>query len=91
MEIPFIEVIESTNPGSNDLMWKYDDAGLEIKNGAAMTVRESQLVMLLDKGKIADIFRPGLHKLDTENIPILSNLRNWKHGFISPYKVDILF
>lgn len=47
MEIPFIEVIESTNPGSNDLMWKYDDAGLEIKNGAAMTVRESQLVMLL--------------------------------------------
>lgn len=89
MGIPFVEVIDSITPDLDYLMWKYEDAGLEIKNGAALTVRESQLVMLLDSGKLADIFPPGLHKLSTENIPILTNLRNWKRGFNSPYKIDI--
>lgn len=91
MGIPFVEVIDSITPDPNYLMWKYEDAGLEIKNGAALTVRESQHVMLLDSGKLADIFPPGLHKLSTENIPILTNLRNWKRGFNSPYKIDIYY
>lgn len=91
MEIPFIEVIEAITPNPNYLMWKYEDAGKEIKNGAALTVRESQHVMLLDKGQLADIFAPGLHKLSTENIPVLTNLRNWHHGFTSPFKVDIYY
>lgn len=91
MEIPFIEVIEAITPNPNYLMWKYEDAGKEIKNGAALTVRESQHVMLLDKGQLADIFGPGLHKLSTDNIPILTSLRNWHHGFTSPFKVDIYY
>lgn len=91
MSIPFLEVIESITPDPNYLMWKYENSGMEIKNGAALTVRESQHVMLLDKGKLADIFAPGLHKLNTENIPILTNLRNWQHGFNSPYKIDIYY
>lgn len=91
MEIPFIEVIESITPNPGCLMWKYEDAGLEIKNGAALTVRESQHVMLLDKGRLADVFGPGLHKLSTENIPVLTSLRNWHHGFNSPFKIDIYY
>lgn len=91
MEIPFLEIIESVTPNPNLLMWKYEDAGKEIKNGAALTVRESQHVMLLDKGQLADIFGPGLHKLSTDNIPILTNLRNWHHGFNSPFKIDIYY
>jgi len=91
MEIPFIEVIESITPNPNYLMWKFEDAGMEIKNGAALTVRESQHVMLLDKGQLADIFEPGLHKLSTDNIPILTNLKNWKHGFNSPFKIDVYY
>jgi membrane protease subunit (stomatin/prohibitin family) len=91
MEIPFIEIIESIAPDPNYLMWKFEDAGKEIKNGAALTVRESQHVMLLDKGRIADIFGPGLHKLSTDNIPFLTNLRNWRHGFDSPFKIDVYY
>lgn len=91
MEIPFIEVIESITPNPNYLMWKFTDAGKEIKNGAALTVRESQHVMLLDKGQIADIFGPGFHKLSTDNIPFLTNLRNWHHGFNSPFKIDVYY
>lgn len=91
MSIPFIEIIESVTPDPNLLMWKYEDAGKEIKNGAALTVRESQHVMLLNQGQLADIFSPGLHNLSTDNVPILTNLRNWKHGFNSPFKVDIYY
>lgn len=91
MQIPFIEIIESTTPDPNLLMWKYEDAGKEIKNGAALTVRESQQAMILSQGELADVFGPGLHKLTTDNTPILTNLRNWKHGFNSPFKVDIYY
>ncbi|WP_029903942.1 SPFH domain-containing protein [Prevotella sp. 10(H)] len=87
----FIEVIESVTPNQDYLMWQYDGAGKEIKNGAALTVRESQHVLLLDRGQLADVFPPGLHKLSTENIPILTNLRNWHHGFNSPFMVDVYY
>ncbi len=91
MSIPYIEVIESIASDPNLLIWKYEDAGKEIKNGAALTVRESQHAMLLNKGQLADIFSPGLYKLSTDNIPILTNLQNWQHGFNSPFKVDIYY
>ncbi len=86
-----LEIIEATTPDPNLLMWKYKDEDKEIKNGAQLTVRESQHAMLLNQGQLADVFGPGLHSLKTENIPILSALKGWKYGFESPYKVDIYF
>ena len=91
MALPFIEIIEATTPDPNLLMWKYADEDKEIKNGAKLTVRESQVAVFLNEGKIADVFRPGLHSLSTENIPILSSLKGWKYGFNSPFKADIYF
>lgn len=91
MALPFIEIIEATTPDPNLLMWKYADEDKEIKNGAKLTVRESQAAIFLNEGKLADVFKPGLHTLSTENIPILSSLRGWKYGFNSPYKADIYF
>jgi membrane protease subunit (stomatin/prohibitin family) len=91
MALPFIEIIEATTPDPNLLMWKYADDDNEIKNGAKLTVRESQHAMLLNQGQLADVFGPGMHSLKTENVPILSRLRGWRYGFESPYKVDIYF
>jgi membrane protease subunit (stomatin/prohibitin family) len=91
MALPVIEIIESTTPDPNLLMWKYEDEDKEIKNGAKLTVRESQIAVFLNEGKIADVFQPGLHILSTENIPILSSLKGWKYGFNSPFKADIYF
>jgi membrane protease subunit (stomatin/prohibitin family) len=91
MALPFIEIIEAITPDPNLLMWKYDSGDNEIKNGAKLTVRESQHAMLLNEGQLADVFGPGLHSLKTENIPILSKLKGWKYGFESPFKVDIYF
>lgn len=87
----FIEIIEATTPDPNLLMWKYADEDKEIKNGAKLTVRESQIVIFLNEGQFADVFQPGLYTLSTENIPVLSRLKGWKYGFNSPFKADVYF
>ena len=91
MLLPFIEIIEALTPDPNLLMWKFADKDAEIKNGARLTVRESQTAMLLNEGQLADIFAPGLHTLSTENVPLLSRLKGWKYGFESPFKADVYF
>ena len=91
MALPFIEIIEATTPDPNLLMWKYLDEDKEIKNGAKLTVRESQIALFLNEGQVADVFKPGLYSLSTENIPILSSLKGWKYGFNSPFKADVYF
>lgn len=91
MKSQFIEIIEATTPDPNLLMWKFEDKDKEIKNGAKLTVRESQIAVFLNEGQLADVFQPGLHTLSTENIPILSRLKGWKYGFQSPFKADVYF
>jgi membrane protease subunit (stomatin/prohibitin family) len=91
MALPFIEIIEALTPDPNLLMWKFTDADKEIKNGAVLTVRESQSVLFLNEGKQADVFAPGRYVLETENIPILTRLQGWKYGFQSPFKADVYF
>lgn len=91
MGLPFIEIIESITPDPNLLMWKYADEDKEIKNGAQLTVRESQAALFLNEGQLADVFEAGRHKLSTENIPVLSSLKGWKYGFNSPFKADVYF
>ncbi|HVI44496.1 MAG TPA: SPFH domain-containing protein [Chitinophaga sp.] len=91
MALPFIEIIESVTPDPNLLMWKFADADKEIKSGAVLTVRESQHALLLNEGQLADVFPAGKHSLETRNIPILTRLRGWKHGFESPFKADVYF
>jgi membrane protease subunit (stomatin/prohibitin family) len=90
IESEFIEIIEATTPDPNLLMWRFENSK-EIKNGAKLTVRESQVAVFLNEGELADVFLPGLHKLNTENIPVLSRLKGWKHGFESPFKTDVYF
>ncbi|MBO9728712.1 MAG: SPFH domain-containing protein [Chitinophaga sp.] len=91
MAIPFVEIIESVPPDQDLLMWKFPDEDKEIKDGAVLTVRESQSVLFLNEGRVADIFTAGRYTLDTQNIPVLTRLKNWKHGFQSPFKADIFF
>lgn len=91
MSLPFIEIIEEITPDPRLLMWKYADADKEIKNGAVLTVRESQSVLFLNEGQQGDIFTAGRYALETENIPLLTRLKGWKYGFKSPFKADIYF
>jgi len=87
----FIDIIEWTDTSSDTLVWKFPRYQDEIKNGAKLTVRPGQVALFVNEGKIADVFEPGMHTLATSNLPILSTLRGWKHGFDSPFKADVFF
>jgi len=87
----FIEVIEWVDNSNDTLIWKFQDKGNDIKNGAKLTVRESQIAVLMNEGEFGDTYYPGLHTLSTNNMPITTTLKSWKYLFNSPFKVDIYF
>lgn len=87
----FIEVIEWVESDGDTIMHKFPDRDRNIKYGAQLTVRESQVAIFVDEGQIADVYGPGRHKLFTDNMPIMTTLRSWKHGFDSPFKADVYF
>lgn len=87
----FIEVIEWTEPSDDVLTYRFPVANNEIKQGAQLTVRESQLALFVDQGVPADEFHAGRHTLDTANLPVLTKLKSWAYGFNSPFKSEIYF
>lgn len=86
-----IEIIEWQDDSRDTLSWRFPDNDAEIKNGAQLIVRESQVAQFLYLGQFGDTFLPGKHTLVTDNIPILSTLKGWKYGFNSPFKADVYF
>ena len=87
----FIEVIEWLDDTGNTLLYRFPVQGQEIKNGAQLTVRESQAAVFVYQGQIADVFGPGLYTVDGGNTPILTKLGAWKYGFNSPFKAEVYF
>ena len=87
----FIDVIEWVDASSNTMVHRFDDGGKEIMMGAQLTVRESQVAVFVNEGRIADVFQPGRYELSTQNMPIMTALRSWKYGFNSPFKSEVYF
>jgi membrane protease subunit (stomatin/prohibitin family) len=87
----FVDVIEWTDDTQDTMVYRFERYGNEIKYGAMLTVRESQAAVLVSEGEIADVFKPGMYELRTPNVPILSTLQNWHHGFESPFKAEVYF
>ncbi|MFN2454608.1 MAG: SPFH domain-containing protein [Pyrinomonadaceae bacterium] len=87
----FIEVIEWLDDSGNTMLYRFPVGGQEIKNGARLTVRESQAAVFVYQGQIADVFPPGAYTIDGGNTPVLSKLGAWKHGFNSPIKAEVYF
>jgi membrane protease subunit (stomatin/prohibitin family) len=87
----FIDVIEWVESADGVLAWRYPFDDREIQNGATLIVRESQMALFVNEGKIADLFGPGTHKLTTQTLPLLTNLKNWDKLFASPFKSDVYF
>ncbi len=86
-----IEVIDWVDTSNDTLIWKFQDKGNNIKNGAKLTVRETQCAVLMNEGEFGDTYTAGLHTLSTSNMPITTTLKSWKYGFESPFKVDVYF
>src|ERR1700675_2256624 len=86
-----IEIIEWTDDSRDTLSYRFPDEDREIKRGAQLIVRESQVAQFVYLGQFGDAFGPGKHSLTTDNIPILSDLKGWKYGFESPFKADVYY
>ncbi len=87
-----IDIIEWNQESTSDVMaWRFPRKDNEIKNGAKLIVREGQKAVLVNMGQIADVFNPGMHSLETKNVPILSKIMGWKYGFESPFKCEVYF
>jgi membrane protease subunit (stomatin/prohibitin family) len=87
----FIDVIEWVETEKGVLAYKFPMQDNEIQTGAKLTVRESQMAMFVNEGQVADVFKAGLHTLKTQNLPLLTNLKNWDKLFESPFKSDVYF
>ncbi|HET7836663.1 MAG TPA: SPFH domain-containing protein [Variovorax sp.] len=87
----FIDIIQWTESGDGTLAWRFPMADMEIQNGASLTVRESQVAVFVNEGQVADVFGPGLYKLTTQTLPVLTYLKNWDKLFESPFKSDVYF
>ena len=87
----FIEIIEWTDDSRDTLSYRFPDEDKEIKRGAQLIVRESQVAQFVYLGEFGDTFGPGKHSLTTDNIPVLSRLKGWKYGFESPFKADVYY
>jgi membrane protease subunit (stomatin/prohibitin family) len=87
----FIDVIQWNEDSEGVLAWRFPMQDFEIQNGAQLVVRESQVAVFVNEGRIADVFGPGTHTLSTRTLPVLTNLMNWDKLFDSPFKSDVYF
>lgn len=86
------EIVQWEENDSRDtLSIRWPDEDREIKRGAQLIVRESQVAQFVYLGQFGDTFGPGKHDLITDNLPILCRLKGWKYGFESPFKADVYY
>lgn len=87
----FVDVISWLDDTRDTMVWRFDRRGQAIKMGAKLTVREGQAAVFIHEGQLADVFGPGLYMLETNNMPIMTTLQHWDHGFQSPFKSEVYF
>src|SRR5678815_2509230 len=86
-----VDIVEWIDDSRNTVVWRFPRYHNQIKNGARLIVRPGQSAIVVEQGRVADVFGPGTYELATRNLPLLSTLRGWKHGFDSPFKAEVYF
>ena len=87
----FIDILQWTEAGDDVLAWRFPTDDFEIQQGGRLVVRETKMALFVDEGRVADLFGPGTHTVRTQNLPVLTDLRNWDKLFESPFKSDVYF
>lgn len=86
-----VDIVQWTDDTRDTIVWRFPRYDNEIKSGAKLTVRESQVAVFVNEGQVADVFVPGMYSLWAENLPILSTLQGWEYGFKSPFRAEVYF
>ena len=87
----FVDVIEWTDDTADTMVYRFERYGNAIKYGAKLIVRETQMAVFVNEGQVADVLGPGTYELETQNLPVLTTLQHWSHGFKSPFKAEVYF
>jgi membrane protease subunit (stomatin/prohibitin family) len=86
-----VDIVEWLDDDRHTLVWRFPRYHNQIKQGARLIVRPGQLAVFVHRGLLADVFEPGTHRLATGNLPVLSTLQGWYHGFDSAFKAEVYF
>lgn len=88
----FLDVIEYIDESNKILVYKYTNRpSNEIKQGSRVIVREGQCAVFVKGGQIADIFKAGTYRLNSDNLPLLSAIAALPFLLNSPIKSDLYF
>jgi membrane protease subunit (stomatin/prohibitin family) len=84
------QVIEWTNVGADDIVWRYPNE--DITWGAQLIIQEYEMAVFFRDGKAYDVFGPGRHTLTTLNLPLLTGILRRLAGFgQTPFKATVIF
>lgn len=86
-----IDIIEWLDHTNDTMLYRFTRYANEIKYGAKLVVRESQVAVFVSEGQVADVYQPGTYTLETKNMPILTTIKGWKYGFHSPFKAEVYY
>ena len=83
-----VDLIKYEGTNSN-FVYKYE--GEDFNTMSQLIVHESQEAILFLNGQALDLFGPGRHTLETQNIPLLRRLINIPTGGKSPFHCEVYF
>jgi membrane protease subunit (stomatin/prohibitin family) len=86
-----VDIVEWVDDSRHTIVWRFPRYHNQIKYGAQLIVRPGQAAVFVHQGRVADVFGPGQYRLETRNLPVLSTLAGWMHGFDSPFKAEVYF
>ena len=74
---------------NNTFIWKHPAE--EFNTGTQLIVNESQEAIFFMNGQALDLFGPGLHTLETQNIPLIRDLLNRPANDQSPFHCEVYY
>lgn len=86
MATPSIIQYEGDN---TTFIWKHPME--DFYTGAQLIVHESQEAIFFMNGQALDLFGPGRHTLETQNLPLLARLFNRPFGGQTPFHCEVYF
>lgn len=88
----FRGIYEFEDPSGTLLAAKVPANGsVDLYSNTVVIVKPNQSALFIYKGQPTDFMKSGTFQVNTENVPLLSQLANWKFGFQNPLRCELVF